>query len=45
MADQVKKKGLIAVGSGAYWAVIKTNSKYNQLANIKSMVRNFALCK
>lgn len=45
MADQVKRKGLIGVSSGAYWAVIKTNSKYNQLASIKSMVKNFALCK
>ncbi|MFM6928659.1 MAG: murein L,D-transpeptidase catalytic domain family protein [Bdellovibrio sp.] len=45
MADQVRRKGLIAVGSGAYWAVIKTNSKYNKLASIKSMVKSFALCK
>ncbi|MGE5085219.1 MAG: murein L,D-transpeptidase catalytic domain family protein [Bacillota bacterium] len=44
MADQVKRKGLIAIGTGAYWAVLKTNSKYNKLASIKSMVKNFPLC-
>lgn len=45
MANQIAKKGSIAIGSGAYWAVIKTNSKYNQLSSITSMVKNFALCR
>ncbi len=45
MANQIAKKGTIAIGSGAYWAVIKTNSKYNQLSSITSMVRGLSLCK
>lgn len=45
MAGQIARKGSIAIGSGAYWAVIKTNSKYNQLSSITSLVKNFPLCK
>lgn len=45
MASQIARKGTIAIGSGAYWAVIKTNSRYNQLTSIKSMVQSLPLCK
>lgn len=45
MAKQVARTGKIMVGSGAYWAVIKTNSKYQQIKNITSMVKSLSLCQ
>lgn len=45
MAKQVARTGKIMIGSGAYWAVIKTNSKYQQIKNITSMVKSMAMCK
>lgn len=45
MAKQVARTGAIKVASGAYWAVIKTNSKYQQISNITSMVRSLSVCQ
>lgn len=45
MAKQVARTGKIMVGSGAYWAVIKTNSKYQQINKIISMVKSMEMCK
>lgn len=45
MAKQVARTGKIKLGSGAYWAVLKTNSKYQQIQNITSMVRSLPLCQ
>lgn len=44
MAKQIARKGLIKIGSGAYWAVIKTNSRYQKINSITSMVRSLPLC-
>jgi hypothetical protein len=45
MAKQVAKKGLIKIGSGAYWAVLKTNSSYQKISSITSMVRSLSVCQ
>ena len=45
MANQVSRKGMIAVSSGAYWSTIIPGGRYTQLSNIKSMVSNLSLCK
>jgi len=45
LANQVQKKGLIILGSGAYWAVIKSNSAYQKLDEIKAIVRTLSFCK
>ncbi|WP_373998005.1 murein L,D-transpeptidase catalytic domain family protein [Bdellovibrio bacteriovorus] len=45
MAKQVARKGVIKLSTGAYWAVIKTNSKYQKISQITSMVRALPLCK
>ncbi len=43
--NQIKRRGLIAVSSGAYWAVIKTNSKYNKLEEIKAITNALSFCQ
>ncbi|MBO9665459.1 MAG: hypothetical protein J7501_01425 [Bdellovibrio sp.] len=45
MAKQITKKGLIKIGSGAYWAVLKTNSQYNKITSIESIVKTLSFCK
>ncbi len=45
MARQVANKGKIMLGSGAYWAVIKTNSKYQKISSITSMVKALPICQ
>ncbi|MEN0057336.1 MAG: murein L,D-transpeptidase catalytic domain family protein [Bdellovibrio sp.] len=45
MAKQVARTGKIKIGSGAYWAVIKTNSKYQKISAITSMVKALPLCQ
>lgn len=42
---QVMRKNLIGVGSGAYWAVIKSNSSYNKIAQIKGLTTQIPFCK
>ena len=44
MAKQVARTGKIMIGSGAYWAVIKTNSSYNKISSIKSIVKSLQMC-
>lgn len=45
MAKQVARTGKILLGSGAYWAVIKTNSKYQKINSIAAMVKSLPLCQ
>lgn len=45
MAKQITKKGLIVIGSGAYWAVLKSNSQYQKISSIQSIVKSLSLCK
>lgn len=45
MAKQIARTGKIKVGSGAYWAVIKTNSRYQQISSITSMVKSLSMCQ
>lgn len=45
MAKQVARTGKIKIGSGAYWAVLKTNSQYQQINGITSMVKSLSLCQ
>ncbi|WII72068.1 murein L,D-transpeptidase catalytic domain family protein [Bdellovibrio sp. 22V] len=45
MAKQIARKGAIKVGSGAYWAVLKTSSSSNKISSITSMVKSLPICK
>lgn len=45
MANQIKSKGSIVVSSGVYWAVIKSGGKYQQITNIRNIVKSLPLCK
>lgn len=45
MAQQIKNKGAIVLNSGVYWAVLKGNGKYQQIAGIQSIVKSLSLCK
>ena len=45
MAKQVARTGKILLGSGAYWAVIKTNSRYQKISSITAMVKSLPLCQ
>lgn len=42
---QLSKYNKIAIASGAYWAVIKTDSSYNKLATIKAATQKLAICQ
>lgn len=44
LADQVKRKKLIAMKSGVYWAVLKEEGKYTQIPNIKKVVQKISFC-
>lgn len=44
LANQINKHKKIFVGKGAYWSVIKTNSKYQKLKEIKSRVKAIPQC-
>jgi hypothetical protein len=41
---QVGRYQQIAIGSGAYWAVIKTNSGHNRLSAIQKQTRSLPFC-
>lgn len=45
LANQIAKKGLIAVTSGTYWAVITPGNKYNKLAEIRALVAKSPGCQ
>ncbi|MEK2646254.1 murein L,D-transpeptidase catalytic domain family protein [Bdellovibrio sp. BCCA] len=45
MAKQIARTGKIKLASGAYWAVIKTNSRYSQISAITSMVKSLPMCQ
>lgn len=45
MARQIKNKGLITVGSGAYWAVLKSGGRYQKITPIADLVRKISFCK
>nr|BFD62542.1 hypothetical protein BdHM001_12230 [Bdellovibrio sp. HM001] len=45
MARQIKNKGAITVGSGAYWAVIKSGGRYQKITPISDMVKKLSFCK
>ena len=45
MAKQVARTGKILLGSGAYWAVIKTNSRYQKISSITATVKSLPLCQ
>lgn len=45
LANQVQKKGTIILSSGAYWAVIKSNSQYQKLNEIKAIVSSLSFCE
>jgi hypothetical protein len=42
---QIENHGNIGVASGAYWAVIKTNSGHHRLAEIKAITNALSFCK
>jgi hypothetical protein len=45
LANQVKNKGVIILGTGAYWSVIKSNSQYQKLSEIKAIVGALTFCQ
>lgn len=45
LARQVQRRGLIAIGSGAYWAVIKTSYAKNKIKEIADLVQTLDFCK
>ena len=45
MARQIKNKGKLTVGSGAYWAVLKSSYSRNKIPQITSMVKSLPICK
>ncbi|MBX9768255.1 MAG: hypothetical protein K2X47_13355 [Bdellovibrionales bacterium] len=42
---QVEKKGKLLIGSGAYWAVIKTDAPHNKILEIKALTRDLPVCQ
>jgi hypothetical protein len=42
---QVQKKGRLQLGSGAYWAVIKTDSAASKISEIKGLTRALPVCR
>lgn len=44
LANQVQKKKLVVLSSGAYWAVLKDGGKYSKVDSIISMVAKTGLC-
>ncbi len=45
LANQVKRKGLVVIGSGAYWAVIKENNSNNKIDEIENLVGSLKMCQ
>jgi hypothetical protein len=44
LAKQVKSKSKIIIGSGAYWAVIKSDSTLNKIDKIAALVKGLEFC-
>jgi hypothetical protein len=44
MARQIRRTGNIILSSGAYWAVIKENGRYQKINQIANIVRRHAYC-
>lgn len=42
---QIRRYEKIAISSGAYWAVIKTTSRYNRLSQIRQMTKSLKFCQ
>jgi Transglycosylase SLT domain. len=45
MARQIKKKGRIIVGEGAYWSTIRSDGKFQHIAEIADLVSKLPICK
>jgi hypothetical protein len=45
MSRQVANKGLITVGSGAYWATLKSSYSNNKIAPISAATRSLPFCQ
>jgi len=45
LSQQVKRKGFIVVSSGAYWAVIKENGRYEKIDEIAAIVNSLKMCQ
>jgi hypothetical protein len=45
MAKQIQSKGSIILSTGAYWAVIKSGGRYQQIGSIQGIVKSLSLCK
>jgi len=45
LARQVQRQGTLILGSGAYWAVIKSNSQYSKIDEIAALVQTLDFCK
>jgi hypothetical protein len=45
LSNQVHRRGLIILGSGAYWAVIKSNSAHQKIPEIESIVSSLKICR
>ncbi len=45
LASQVKRKGRIVIDSGAYWAVIKENGRYEKIDEIAAIVSSLNICQ
>ncbi len=41
---QVQKYHALVISKGAYWSVLKSNSKYNKIKQIQKMVRSLPFC-
>lgn len=44
LAQQISRKNIITLGSGAYWAVLKGNGKYQQIAGISAITQSLPFC-
>jgi len=44
MARQIRRRGKIILSSGAYWAVIRENGRYQKLSQISEIVRRHHYC-
>ncbi|MGZ5279800.1 MAG: transglycosylase SLT domain-containing protein [Pseudobdellovibrionaceae bacterium] len=45
LSRQVKRKGFIVVSSGAYWAVIKENGRFEKIDEIAAIVNSLKMCQ
>ncbi len=45
LARQIRSKHAIAIGKGAYWSVIKSDSSHEKISKIATITKEFSFCR